>query len=259
MKIKIGKKILFSLLPLISGVANSSLVEISFEGLLTNNWVYEEAYGVTYDPYVPEGFESETAFHGVLRYDDKTPLNASGAQIGSIYYGAEFEIVIGGAYTLRNTYTGQITARNNYASSFDYLRFDFGGFPNNDFINPDSGMTSHSGAMRFTFYDDDLSVLDEGESLPSANQIAHFDRFYLDNLTVSSEAQCFYVDDPYVVEGYRQVCPSQGFYMTGNITSATGSPVPLPLPLYLLITGMFALFCTKSVAHGKTLILGKGS
>ena len=238
MKINNSPIILFSLSILFSGTANSNTVEIIFDGEISNNYVYEEVYGATNGPYVPDGFENETLFHGILRYDDQAPIKSSSSSLGNIYGTAEIELTIGENYTI--TDTGSIFVKNDYASSFDLMTFTFQDFPVN-YINPADEMIYQNNFLRLEFYDDDLAVFNTNEALPEASSINQFDRLYLRDFSVISEADSIWITCPECVEGETEVYPRQEISIQGTLTSTTVSAVPLPQSLFLFVTGLLAL------------------
>ena len=199
-------KISLVFLLLASGTAKGSIVEVLFSGEITRNYVYEEVYGVTNGPYVPAEFENETTFNGILRYDDQAPIYSSSSSIGNIYETAEIELTIGDNYTV--TDTGYIFVKNDYASAFDLMTFTFQDFPVN-FINPADEMTYQNNFLRLEFYDDDLSIFDTDERLPTAGSIDQFDRLNLRELSIVAERDPFIIDCPACVEGETWVYPRQ--------------------------------------------------
>lgn len=239
MKINNSFILVFSLSTLMPGNATSAVVEISFDGAITRNYVYEEVYGVSNGPYVPSGFEDETTFHGILRYNDQAPLYQQSSSLGAIYNDStEIELTIGDNYTV--TSAGYIFVKNNYADAFDMMTFSFGDFPV-DFINPADEMIYQNNFMRLEFYDDDISIFDSNEQLPDAGSISLFDRLYLRDFNIISDADSIFIDCPLCVEGETEVYPRQEIDIQGTITSTTVSVVPVPATVWLFGSGLLGL------------------
>lgn len=231
-------KLAFLTFLLLPGLARSSMVEVAFSGDITSSLVTETVLGDVNGPYVAAGFAGETSFHGVLRYDDQAPLYQTSATLGNIYLDAvAIELTIGNEYTVSSA--GTIFVRNNYADAFDLWTLTFQDFPVG-FINPAAEMLYQNNFLRLEFYADSKTVFDAAEQLPAAAAIDQFNRMYLRELSIRSEADSVFVSCPGCVEGVTEVFPLQEIRVQGNVTSAIAT-VPLPPSLLLFGSGLCLL------------------
>ena len=172
MKIIDFSKILLISLALTSHAAKGSIIEISFAGELVSNYVTEAVYETSGGNYVPSFFENETSFHGALMYDDEAPIISSSSSIGNLYALSEIQLTIGDNYTL--TSAGHVFIKNDFAGISDRMTFVFSDFTV-DYLTPAEEMTYFESYLALDFYDDNMSIFDMDEKLPSAGEIEQFE------------------------------------------------------------------------------------